>query len=162
MIDARTKSADDTRELGAAVAALATPSDVVLLAGDLGAGKTTFAQGFARGLEVAQRVTSPTFVLMQQYRGRLPLLHVDVYRLDRVQEVIDLGLPELLVLDDGAVALIEWGDVVAPALTPDFLELRFEYGTTDDERDVRLRLVGPRWAPRRSALQQAVERWAVA
>jgi tRNA threonylcarbamoyladenosine biosynthesis protein TsaE len=160
MIAARTKSAEDTRELGVAVAGLATPSDVVLLAGDLGAGKTTFAQGFARGLEIEQRVTSPTFVLMQQYRGRLPLVHVDVYRLDRVQEVVDLGLFELL--DDGAVALVEWGDVVASALMPDFLEIRFEYGVTDDERDVVLRLVGPRWAPRRAALQQAVERWSVA
>ena len=157
MITTRTKSADDTRELGAAVASIVTPGDVVLLAGDLGAGKTTLAQGFARGLEVEQRVTSPTFVLMQHYKGRLPLVHADMYRLDHVQEVIDLGLAELL--DDGAVALVEWGDVVAPALSPDFMEIRLEYGPTDDDRDLTLRVVGPRWAPRLAVLQRAVERW---
>jgi tRNA threonylcarbamoyladenosine biosynthesis protein TsaE len=160
VIRARTKSADDTREMGASVAGLVGPADVILLAGDLGAGKTTFAQGFARGLDVEQRVTSPTFVLMQHYAGRLPLVHVDVYRLDHVQEVIDLGLPELL--DDGAVALVEWGDVVAPALSPDFLEARFEYGEGDDDRDVAFRLVGRRWNARRAALQAAVEVWSVA
>jgi tRNA threonylcarbamoyladenosine biosynthesis protein TsaE len=160
MIDARTKSAEDTRELGVAIAALAAPGDVVLLAGDLGAGKTTFVQGFARGLDVQERVTSPTFVLMQHYRGRLPVVHVDVYRLDHVQEVIDLGVHELL--DEGAVALIEWGDVVAPALAPDFLEVRFEYGETDDDRRVGLRVAGPRWGRRQGPLKRAVERWCVA
>jgi tRNA threonylcarbamoyladenosine biosynthesis protein TsaE len=160
VIDGRTKSADDTREMGVAVAGLATPGDVILLAGDLGAGKTTFAQGFARGLEVEQRVTSPTFVLMQHYKGRLPIVHVDVYRLDHLQEVIDLGLHELL--DEGAVALVEWGDVIAPALAPDFLEIRFEYDDADDERLVRLRGVGPRWGARQAALQRAVERWCAA
>lgn len=159
MIEALTKSADDTRELGAAIAAVVTRGDVVLLAGDLGAGKTTLTQGFARGLGVTEQVTSPTFVLMRPYEGRLPLMHVDAYRLEHLQEVIDLGLPEML--DDGAVAVIEWGDVVAPALPPDFLELRLEYREGEDERGVRLRFAGNRWAARKTALRAAVDRWAV-
>lgn len=159
MIDAFTKSADDTRELGAALAAVVTPGDVVLLAGDLGAGKTTLTQGLARALDVQGHVTSPTFVLMHNYDGRLPLVHVDAYRLDHLQEVIDLGLAEML--DDGAVAVIEWGDVIAPVLPADFLEVRLEYGEGDDERRVRLRVAGPRWSARTSALRQACERWAL-
>lgn len=157
MIDAFTKSADDTRELGAALAATVTRGDVVLLAGDLGAGKTTLTQGLARALGVEERVTSPTFVLMHQYEGPQPIMHVDAYRLDHLQEVIDLGLPEML--DEGAVAVIEWGDVVAPALPADFLEVRLEYGDGDDERRIRLRVVGPRWSARTTALRQAVARW---
>ena len=157
MIDARTKSADDTRELGAAIAGVVTSGDVVLLAGDLGAGKTTLTQGFARGLGITEQVTSPTFVLMRPYEGRLSLVHVDAYRLEHLQEVIDLGLPEML--DDGAIAIIEWGDVVAPALPPDFLELRLEYRESEDERDVRLRFAGSRWAARKTALRAAVDRW---
>lgn len=159
MIDALTKSADDTRELGAAVATVVTRGDVVLLAGDLGAGKTTLTQGFARGLGITEQVTSPTFVLMRPYEGRLQLVHVDAYRLEHLQEVIDLGLPELL--DDGAVAVIEWGDVVAPALPPDFLELRLEYREGDDEREVHLRFAGNRWAARKTALRAAVDRWVI-
>ena len=161
MIDATTKSADDTRELGAALAGVVARGDVVLLAGDLGAGKTTLTQGFARGLGVTEQVTSPTFVLMRPYEGRVSLVHVDAYRLEHLQEVIDLGLPEML--DDGAVAIIEWGDVVAPALPPDFLEVRLEYreGEGEDERDVHLRIAGPRWAARKAALRAAVDRWVV-
>jgi tRNA threonylcarbamoyladenosine biosynthesis protein TsaE len=102
-------------------------------------------------------VTSPTFILMRAYEGRLPLVHVDAYRLEHLQEVIDLGLPEML--DDGAVAVIEWGDVVAPVLPPDFLELRLEYAEADDERRIHLRFAGSRWAARKTALRAAVDRW---
>jgi tRNA threonylcarbamoyladenosine biosynthesis protein TsaE len=158
MIDAVTKSADDTRELGAALASVVAPGDVILLAGDLGAGKTTLTQGFARGLGVTDQVTSPTFVLMRPYEGRLSLVHVDAYRLEQLQEVIDLGLPEML--DEGAVAVIEWGDVVAPVLPPDFLELRLAYREdSDDARGLHLRMVGSRWAARRSALLAVLDRW---
>ena len=157
MITLVTKSADDTRELGTAIASVVDSRDVVLLAGDLGAGKTTLTQGFARGLGVEEPVTSPTFVLMRPYEGRLPLVHVDAYRLEHLQEVIDLGLAEMI--DDGAIAVIEWGDVVAPVLPPDFLELRLEYGDGDDERRIGLRFVGVRWAARTAAVQRVVERW---
>ena len=157
MISARTKSAEDTRDLARALAPYVRGGDVVLLAGDVGTGKTTFTQGFGDALGVTEPITSPTFILMRRYEGRLPLVHVDVYRLEHLQEVLDLGLAEML--DDGGVALIEWGDVVAPALPADFLEIRFEYDAGDDDRQVQLRTVGPRWSARVRVLSAAAERW---
>lgn len=156
---AATKSADDTRELAGQVAALAKPGDVVLLAGELGSGKTAFAQGFGRALGVDEPIVSPTFTLVRTYPGRLPLVHVDVYRLDHLQEILDLGLPELL--DEGGVALIEWGDMAAPTLPADFLEIRIDYGAGEDDRRFALRVVGPSWSPRLVALHAALARWCV-
>ena len=157
MIAALTKSGDDTRELAAAAAGLARGGDVVIVSGELGAGKTTFAQGFARGLGVTGPVVSPTFTLMRSYEGRLVLLHCDVYRLDHMQEVIDLGLPEML--DEGAVALVEWGEVVVPTLTTEFLQVRMDFADDDDERRCELRPVGPSWARRAHQLRAALGRW---
>lgn len=157
MLSAATKSADDTREMAAQVATLAKPGDLILLAGDLGAGKTAFAQGFGRALGVDEPIVSPTFTLVRTYPGRMPMLHVDVYRLDHLQEVVDLGLAEML--DEGGVALIEWGDMAAPSLPADFLEVRIDYGDADDERRFDFRIVGPSWAPRNRALQTALSRW---
>jgi tRNA threonylcarbamoyladenosine biosynthesis protein TsaE len=84
------------------------------------------------------------------------LIHVDVYRLDHLQELMDLGIMELL--DGGGVTLIEWGDVVAASLPPDFLEVRLELGD-DDERIVGIRAVGARWSARVEAIRRACERW---
>lgn len=157
---ARTKSVDDTRALAAEVAPLARAGDIVLLSGDLGAGKTAFTQGFAKGLGVAEAVTSPTFTLVRPYQGRLRLLHADVYRLDRLQEVVDLGLVEQLD-DQAAVACVEWGDLAEPALPADFLEVQLSYTDAEDERILRFRCVGPAWAARLSALERALSRWLV-
>jgi tRNA threonylcarbamoyladenosine biosynthesis protein TsaE len=161
-LQARTKSVDDTRALAAELAPLARAGDIIVLAGDLGTGKTAFTQGFARGLGVTDAVTSPTFTLVHPYQGRLRLLHADVYRLDRLHEVVDLGLVEQLD-DHAAVACIEWGDLAEPVLPADFLEVRLGYCEgdegTDDERTVAFRIVGPGWAPRRVALERAVSRW---
>lgn len=157
MINVVTKSVEDTRELGAALAGLARPGDVVLLSGDLGAGKTTLVQGFARGLGITEPVVSPTFILVRTYRGRLTLVHADAYRMDNLREVTDLDLPELL--DDGGVAVVEWGDVIAPVLPADYLEVRLELGEGDDERSIGVRVVGPSWGPRAAALRAALERW---
>jgi tRNA threonylcarbamoyladenosine biosynthesis protein TsaE len=157
-VNLRTKSADDTREMAAQLAPLAKAGDVVLLAGDLGAGKTTFAQGFGRALGVEEPITSPTFILMRDYPGRLRLLHVDVYRLDHLQEIVDLGITELV--DEEAVALIEWGDVAEPVLPADFLEIRIGYDDAEDDRVFTLRPVGWSWSARRAAVEAAVSRWA--
>jgi tRNA threonylcarbamoyladenosine biosynthesis protein TsaE len=111
---ARTSSPDATREVAARLARVARRGDVIVLQGLLGAGKTMFAQGFARGLGVEGPVTSPTFTLVRQYPCALgQLVHADVYRLDHLAEVADLGLSEMV--EDG-VALVEWGDVARPAL----------------------------------------------
>ena len=160
MITARTASVDDTKALAARLAELARPGDIIVLAGEMGSGKTAFAQGFAQGLGVKDTVTSPTFTLVRDYMGRFPMHHIDVYRLDHLQEVTELGLAELL--DDGAVTLIEWGDVVLPVLPADFAEVRLQYGEGDDEdeRHVAIRFVGPSWAGRNRAVWEALDRWA--
>src|SRR5439155_18645540 len=94
-------AATDTRAIGRAIGAVLQPGDVVSLTGDLGAGKTTFVQGAAQALGVDDAVVSPTFTLVRQYAGSVPVRHVDVYRLDRVQDVLDLGIEEMV--DAGAV-----------------------------------------------------------
>ena len=121
-----TESAAGTKELAAALARLVQAGDVVLLAGDLGAGKTAFAQGFAAGLGVDGPVTSPTFALVRHYRCGPgspvhTLIHADVYRTGSVAEVADLALSELV--EEDAVALVEWGDKAAPALGDSVLEV---------------------------------------
>jgi tRNA threonylcarbamoyladenosine biosynthesis protein TsaE len=157
VIHAATKSADDTKALAGALAELARPGDLILLTGELGAGKTAFAQGFGAALGVVDPITSPTFTLVSQYEGRLQLNHLDVYRLEQLAEVADLGLAEML--DDGGVTLIEWGDVIAATLPADYLEIRFSFGTADDERDITLVAVGGRWTGRTRAITTALHQW---
>jgi tRNA threonylcarbamoyladenosine biosynthesis protein TsaE len=117
----------DMKRLGAALAALLRPGDTVLLGGDLGAGKTTFTQGLAAALGISGPVTSPTFVLVHSYRTSAgwDLLHADVWRLEQLQEVIELAIPELL--EEGAVAVVEWGEMAAPALAPDYLHIAIDF-----------------------------------
>ncbi len=145
-----------TQSVAAAVAPLLEPGDVVLLDGDLGAGKTTFTQGLARAMGVTEAVTSPTFTLVRSYRagGGLELLHVDVYRLDLLSEVVDLGLPEYL--DDGAVAVIEWGARAAAALAPDHLQIRIDMTDSDADRRLTFEATGPGWGSRLDAVAVAV------
>jgi tRNA threonylcarbamoyladenosine biosynthesis protein TsaE len=151
-----TGSADATRQVAEGIGALVRAGDLVLLGGELGAGKTTFTQGLARALGVAERVTSPTFTLVHSYEGRgLQLLHADVYRLEHLQEVIDLGLPELL--EEGAAAVVEWGDLAAPVLLPDHLNIRMFFGSGDDDRIMELEPVGEHWRSRLPALLALVE-----
>jgi tRNA threonylcarbamoyladenosine biosynthesis protein TsaE len=152
-----THDAEATRAVAAGLAALALPGDVVLLAGGLGAGKTTFAQGFARGLGIEGPVTSPTFTLVRQYpcQGAVrQLVHADVYRLDSLGQVEDLALPELV--EEEAVALVEWGDAVAPALGDDTLTVILEPGDGPDDRTVLVVGRGTRWAGRRGAVAAAL------
>ncbi len=158
MIFARTIGVDQTKELAAALAELARPGDLLLLAGDLGAGKTAFTQGYGAALGIDDLITSPTFTLVNSYEGRLELNHLDVYRLEALAEVFDLGIPEML--DDGGVTVIEWGDAVAPALPADYLEVRFTFSDDDDdERVIELVPVGSRWAARTRAVATAVSPW---
>jgi tRNA threonylcarbamoyladenosine biosynthesis protein TsaE len=154
---ATSTSVEATRDLAHAVSSLARAGDVIVLAGDLGAGKTAFVQGFGRGLGVPDRITSPTFTLVHVYDGRLPVHHLDVYRLEQLSEALDLGLPEML--DEGGVVLIEWGDAILPVLPHDFLEVRLTFGAGDDDRYVAFRPVGAAWAPRADALAGVLSPW---
>ena len=149
----RTDSPEATRAVAAALGELLVPGDLVLLVGDLGAGKTAFAQGLARGLGIEDPVTSPTFTIVQEYEGRLPLTHVDVYRLDRVQDLHDLGFDELV--DDG-VTVVEWGDLVEQAVPAEHLVVRIGPGAADTERVLDLSFHGSRWRGRQAAVEQAL------
>ena len=153
-----TTSADETRALGAALASVLRPGDVVVLAGDLGSGKTTFAQGVAAALGVEERVTSPTFTIVHEYAGRIPLAHVDVYRLETLGELHDLGFEE--IVDGTRVTLIEWGDMVAQALPTDRLSVVLEAGglepSDDDQRFVTFVPHGARWRERISSVERAI------
>ncbi len=151
MITVLSSSADDTSELASGLADLAEGGDVLVLVGDLGAGKTAFSKAYGKALGIDEPMTSPTFTLAREYEGRLTLHHLDVYRLEQMAEVLDLDLPDLL--DSGGVVLIEWGDAIMPMLPPDFLEVRFTFGEGDDDRSIELRPVGDRWMARCSALE---------
>jgi tRNA threonylcarbamoyladenosine biosynthesis protein TsaE len=154
-----TKSPDDTKELAAQIAPLLRPGDFVLLAGDLGAGKTAFTQGLGRALGITEPITSPTFTLVRVYDGQVRLVHVDVYRLDYIQEITDLAITELV--DDQAIAVVEWGDVAEAVLPPDYLELQIAYAAGDEERRILMHAVGWSWSARQTALERAVDRWRV-
>jgi tRNA threonylcarbamoyladenosine biosynthesis protein TsaE len=153
-----TASPCQTRALAASVAETAEPGDLLLLVGDLGAGKTTFVQGFGRGLGVRDPITSPTFVLVHSYAGRLELVHADAYRLSGPAEVEDLGLSQLI--DGRGVAVVEWGELAAPLSGSDYLEVRLELdGPDDGRRRLQLRPVGPRWSARQGELGRRLGPW---
>jgi tRNA threonylcarbamoyladenosine biosynthesis protein TsaE len=163
-LELRTATADDTRALGEAIAPLLRLHDVLVLTGELGAGKTTLVQGIAHGLGAQEHVASPTFTLVREYTsGRIPIAHVDVYRLDRVQDVVDLALDEL---EDGAcVLIVEWGDAVEELLPDD--RLRVELTTvdpagTDEARRIVIQERGPSWEQRSEDLATALKPWSTA
>ncbi|HEX3669846.1 MAG TPA: tRNA (adenosine(37)-N6)-threonylcarbamoyltransferase complex ATPase subunit type 1 TsaE [Acidimicrobiia bacterium] len=147
---ALTHSTDETLELAGTVGELLRAGDVVSLVGDLGAGKTVFARGVARALGVTEPVVSPSFTIVREYDGRMPLVHVDVYRIDTVQELYDLGFEELV--RDDAVTLVEWGDMIDGLLPVDRLDVRLAPGDTDDERVVEIEGHGRSWRGRAAEL----------
>jgi len=131
-VTAVTHSQSETADIGRKLAASLDSGSVVLLVGDLGAGKTAFVRGLAEGLGVApEDVSSPTFTLMQEYRGgRVPLIHVDLYRLDEAREIDELGLEEL---GEGSVLAIEWAEKL-PRSIADAIEVRIEHRDGDERR----------------------------
>lgn len=133
-------SPDATRAFAADLASVAAPGDVLCLWGELGAGKTVFAKGYGAGLGVRDTILSPSFVLMGEYTGRLPLFHIDLYRLASATEALDGGL-----LDDrqsAGVVLIEWPDRLGAALPDDRLDVRID-GGADEPRTLRIAAHGP-------------------
>lgn len=172
-----TEAPADTQAVAGTLAGLAVPGDILLLVGDLGAGKTTFAQGFGAALGIEEPMTSPTFTLVRQYpvggptpfAGAVPvsasgavrtLFHADLYRLDRLGEIVDLGLGELV--EDGGVALVEWGDAGEPVLGRGSLHVGLVVPESADEhRLITLEPSDDAWLSRWGAVHEALGAWQV-
>ena len=123
----------ETEDLGAALAERLKPGTVVAFSGDLGAGKTAFVRGMARGLGISERVTSPTFTIVNEYEGgRLPLFHFDMYRLGSSDELFDVGWEDYLVR--GGVCAVEWSENVSDAMEGDCIRVDIRRGAHDNQR----------------------------
>jgi tRNA threonylcarbamoyladenosine biosynthesis protein TsaE len=172
MLELRVRSLAETHAVAAILARLARAGDLIVLSGEMGAGKTAFAKGFGAALGVTDPITSPTFTLVHRYD--LPagdhraeaLYHADLYRLERTTEVADLALEELA--DGGGIVLVEWGDVVE-SLFGDHLDVHLDLDLDDGDggdddldtsRIVEIAAVGPAWATRWSRIVEACEDFA--
>lgn len=151
---AQTHSSAETFSLAARVGTILRAGDVVALVGDLGVGKTVFAKGIARALGIDEEVVSPTFTLVREYEAPLPLVHVDVYRLDHLQELHDVGFDELV--GGRSVTVVEWGDRVGALLPAERLDVVLTHGDDDDDRVVVFEPAGRSWAARSDALAALV------
>ncbi len=129
MLQITTGSVPETQDLGVCLAGLLPRGSLVCLTGELGAGKTAFAQGVARGLGIRARVSSPTFTLINEYPGDIPLYHLDLYRLERPEDLEDLGLEEYFASD--GVALIEWAERAEGILPDRYLGIEIERAAAD-------------------------------
>ena len=133
-------SEERTKQLAAKLAVYLQPGDVITLSGNLGAGKTTFTKGLAAGLEIKRSVTSPTFTIIKEYQGRLPLYHIDAYRLEDSDE--DIGFGEYL--DGEGVTVIEWAVFIEDFLPDELLAISITY-ETEDTRQITFRATGSRY-----------------
>lgn len=136
-----TTDEEDTRSVGERLGRALRRGDVVLLSGDLGTGKTCLAQGIGRGLDFRGQVNSPSFVLMNEYQGRERLYHVDLYRIEDIEELDDLGLWDYA---EQGVLVIEWPERGADLIPGDGLVIEFRYGDIDRQRRLRFLPRGPR------------------
>jgi len=150
-----TGSVLETRALGAALAAVARPGDRVALLGPLGAGKTQLAKGFGAGLGVTDEITSPSFTLMAEYAGRLPLFHLDLYRLAGSADAVEGGM--LDEREDEGVTLTEWADRLDASLDADRLTIRI---APDDHDDGRAIFLDADPSGRHAGYLDAADRWA--
>jgi tRNA threonylcarbamoyladenosine biosynthesis protein TsaE len=158
MITLTASNPSDTASIAAVLAEMAKPGDMFVLIGEMGAGKTFFAQQFGAALGVTEPITSPTFNLLHNYQGgRLPMHHADLYRLERTGELADLGIVELV--EAGGVALVEWGDVVGDDIG-DGLTITIEHvDGSDDVRHISIGWRGKQWETRWDKLRSALSRW---
>jgi len=158
MLHVCASSVAETNAIAAALAGVARSGDLVVLAGEMGAGKTAFAQGFGAALGVTEPITSPTYTLLHSYpAGRVTLHHADVYRLTTLHEVDDLAFGELR--EFGGIVLVEWGDVVAGSLG-DHLAVRLVAKAADENaRSIELSALGPGWARRWERIEELLADW---
>ena len=149
----------DTERIAQRIAALVRAGDLITLVGEMGAGKTCFAQCFGRALGVTEPITSPTFNLLHTYEGgRMPMHHADLYRLERTGEIVDLGITELL--GAGGVALVEWGDVAGDALGSGLsIHLQTSEEISTDARHIDIGWMGMSWETRWEKLRSSLSEW---
>jgi tRNA threonylcarbamoyladenosine biosynthesis protein TsaE len=155
-----TESPEETQRLGNRLGKLAQVGDVFLLVGGLGAGKTCLTQGIAWGLDIEGYATSPSFVVVNQYQGRLPLYHIDLYRLDRLEEVIELGLDDYLY--GRGVCVVEWAEKALDMFPKEHLLVEMSY-LSDTSRNLVLKPVGERYVELLSQLNTAprTKKWSL-
>ncbi len=137
------RSAEETERLGAELGRLLEAGDFVSLVGELGAGKTVFARGIARGLGVASPVSSASFLILQEHPGTIPFFHADFYRLESYAQLEEIGWEEYL--GRGGVLVVEWGERFPEALPPEHLEVVFSFGSGEEERLLEFRPLGRRY-----------------
>ncbi|MEO8265690.1 MAG: tRNA (adenosine(37)-N6)-threonylcarbamoyltransferase complex ATPase subunit type 1 TsaE [Ilumatobacteraceae bacterium] len=159
MLHLRSDSLATTSAIAASLAGLTRRGDLIVLAGEMGAGKTAFAQGFGEAIGVSEPITSPTFTLIHSYpAGRVTLHHADIYRLTTHHEVADLALGELLESD--GIVMVEWGDVVAGSLG-DHIVVRLEFDETDENaRNIAISAAGRPWAARWAEIERRLAAYA--
>ena len=133
-------------KFAAKLAKMVKQGDVLALTGELGAGKTCFVKGLANELGVKETVTSPTFALLKTYHGLMDLYHLDLYRLDRIEDLLDIGIEDYLPGD--GITVIEWGDKAGDLLPEDTLFIDFRRGSTDDQRSIMIKARGREWTER--------------
>jgi tRNA threonylcarbamoyladenosine biosynthesis protein TsaE len=148
-----THNAEQTQKFGTAIGKLAEPGDIYLLIGDLGAGKTCLTQGIAYGLDIHEYTLSPSFVIMRELHGRLPLYHMDFYRLDNVAEISDLGLDDYLFGE--GVCVIEWANKGLTVLPEDHLLIGIDY-ISDTERSFVIEPRGERYVRMLTKLKEVI------
>jgi tRNA threonylcarbamoyladenosine biosynthesis protein TsaE len=157
------ESPEETQRFGEHLGRLAQPGDLFLLVGSLGTGKTCLTQGIAWGLGIEGYATSPSFVVINQYRGRLPLYHIDLYRLDRIEEVIELGLDDYLYGE--GVSVVEWAEKALAVLPKEHLLIEMSF-ISDTSRNLDLKPSGHRYVAMASKLnitqrKKKAERWSL-
>ncbi len=141
MIIRFTESVEETMNLGRKLGSIIEKGSTVCLTGDLGTGKTHFAKGFAEGLGIEDNITSPTFTIVNEYyEGRLPFYHFDVYRVNDVEEILQVGFEEY-VYGQG-VTLIEWADMIETILPDELIHVKIEKTERPDERKITIRSFG--------------------
>ncbi|HOE57844.1 MAG TPA: tRNA (adenosine(37)-N6)-threonylcarbamoyltransferase complex ATPase subunit type 1 TsaE [Bacillota bacterium] len=140
MLKLNTESVEETLQIGEQLGKLLDKGNIVCLSGDLGAGKTSFAQGIAKGLGVKDYVTSPTYTIINEYEGRLPLYHFDVYRLNDVEEMHELGYEEYFFSD--GVVVLEWADMVRDIIPGERLWITILNTKGDNSREIIIEPTG--------------------
>lgn len=130
MLKIKTDNAKQTEELGRCIGESLTGGEIIAMTGDLGAGKTTITKSIAKGLDIDEYITSPTFTIVNEYEGRLKLFHFDVYRIGDIEEMYDMGYEEYFY--SGGVCIIEWANLIEEILPED--TIRIEISTQDENK----------------------------